>query len=255
MGNTSEKGFRDVEKILGRNFPVEIFDGKLIPDSANIDFSEWKNKFSDGRIPDHEMPNTLIFKVNKEWAEKIKNEGYTIIDIGSSHNKTPSIFYEMEIETIFKQLEIQVDLKSEKIKKLISEKNFITLNSFLKKIENIIKKFNYTLDQEITLEKDLLSYEYFTFTFSSPIIHRKIQIAYYSRMECLRVIIVGETNSQYFVLRDFLCQSNMDTQILNRKENDSFEKYADQLFIFLEKLINNELSKIISGFSFARLLF
>jgi hypothetical protein len=102
MGNTSEKGVRDVEKALSKNFSVEIFDDGLIPDRAHLDFAEWKKKFSDGRIPDHEIPNTLMFNANKEWAEKIKNEGYTIIDIGNSHNKTPSVFYEMEIETIFK---------------------------------------------------------------------------------------------------------------------------------------------------------
>jgi hypothetical protein len=142
-----------------------------------------------------------------------------------------------------------VDQKNDKIKKLKSEKNFITLNSFLNKIENIIKKFDYFLDEEILFEKDLLGDEYFIFTFSSPAIHRKIQIAYYTRMELLRIIIKGETSSDKFVLRDFLSQNKMDADILFRKENDSFEKYSDQLFQFLEKLINNELSKIISGFA------
>jgi len=38
---------------------------------------------------------------NKRWANKIVNDGYTIIDIGDPFNKGFSIFYATEKRTIF----------------------------------------------------------------------------------------------------------------------------------------------------------
>lgn len=52
-------------------------------------------------ISEEEVPNTLMFKANKQWAEKLIKEGYTIIDIGNPNNLSPSIFYNLELNTIF----------------------------------------------------------------------------------------------------------------------------------------------------------
>ena len=45
-----------------------------------------------------------MYKANKIWAEKLKSQGYTIIDIGypQDQNLGPSLFYNMELTTIFK---------------------------------------------------------------------------------------------------------------------------------------------------------
>lgn len=43
-----------------------------------------------------------IYKLNKEWANMIKNKGYTIIDMGDFNNIGFSVFYAMEKSVIFK---------------------------------------------------------------------------------------------------------------------------------------------------------
>lgn len=64
------------------------------------EFNALKSQY--GIIPDNVLENSLMFKANKIWAEKIKSLGYTIIDIGNQTNEaTESIFYNMEITTIF----------------------------------------------------------------------------------------------------------------------------------------------------------
>ena len=48
------------------------------------------------------LPNTLMFKANQQWVQKLLYEGYEIIDIGYPNNvNTPSLFYNMELNLIF----------------------------------------------------------------------------------------------------------------------------------------------------------
>lgn len=56
-----------------------------------------------GRIADSDIPNTLMYKANQQWVQKIINEGYEVIDIGypAGQNLGPSLFYNMELLTIF----------------------------------------------------------------------------------------------------------------------------------------------------------
>lgn len=64
------------------------------------DFNALKNQY--GTIPDNILQNSLMYKANLVWAEKIKTQGYTIIDLGNPTNETAqSIFYNMEVQTIF----------------------------------------------------------------------------------------------------------------------------------------------------------
>jgi len=64
------------------------------------EFNSLKNQY--GTIPDNILENSLMFKANRAWAEKVKSQGYTIIDLGNPTNEaTQSIFYNMEISTIF----------------------------------------------------------------------------------------------------------------------------------------------------------
>jgi len=42
------------------------------------------------------------YKLNTHWAEYIKKEGYTVIDIGNPNNKIdPSAFYDLEKIILF----------------------------------------------------------------------------------------------------------------------------------------------------------
>lgn len=56
-----------------------------------------------GNIPDNVLQNSMMYKANKIWAEKLKTQGYTVIDIGYPDGiATSSIFYNMELTTIYK---------------------------------------------------------------------------------------------------------------------------------------------------------
>ena len=56
-----------------------------------------------GWILDSELPKTMMYKANKIWADKLKAQGYTVIDIGypSGASLPQSVFYNMEISTLF----------------------------------------------------------------------------------------------------------------------------------------------------------
>ena len=48
-------------------------------------------------LPDEIVKTTDLFKENINWASKLKNEGYTVIDLGNPNSLSkPSVFYEME---------------------------------------------------------------------------------------------------------------------------------------------------------------
>lgn len=45
-----------------------------------------------------------MYKANKQWTQKLLNEGYTIIDMGypKNQNLSPSVFYNIEVQNLFK---------------------------------------------------------------------------------------------------------------------------------------------------------
>ncbi len=48
------------------------------------------------------VKKTKLYKLNEHWANYIKKEGYTIIDIGNPNNKPkPSAFYDLETLIFF----------------------------------------------------------------------------------------------------------------------------------------------------------
>ncbi len=56
-----------------------------------------------GWIADSDVPNTLMYKANQQWANKLVGEGFEVIDIGypAGQNLSPSLFYNMEQSIIF----------------------------------------------------------------------------------------------------------------------------------------------------------
>lgn len=54
-----------------------------------------------GTVPDNIVKNSMIYKENVKWAEKIKKEGYTVLDTGLGAEDSKGTFYGMEIKTIF----------------------------------------------------------------------------------------------------------------------------------------------------------
>ena len=56
-----------------------------------------------GWIADSDVPNTLMYKANQQWANNLVNDGFEIIDMGfpAGQNLGPSLFYNMELSIIF----------------------------------------------------------------------------------------------------------------------------------------------------------
>lgn len=110
-----------VEKVAkeleARGYKVELFnadsqkntifkiDGKdkywdeISDDFGNQD--KYLPRTDKGWVTDEKIPETDMYKANKEWAEKLKNEGYEVIDVGNPENAPTSIFYDMEQDIIF----------------------------------------------------------------------------------------------------------------------------------------------------------
>lgn len=87
---------------------MEIFDLKALS-------GQWEEKMSDAMkqfevrtndwkilLSNEALMELDIYKLNKEWANMIKNKGYTIIDMGDFNNVGFSVFYAMEKSVIFK---------------------------------------------------------------------------------------------------------------------------------------------------------
>jgi len=91
------EAFNDVYQ-SGNSFNI---DGSLYSwDDVVNDFNSLKQQY--GTIPDNVLENSLMFKANQKWVNKLIDEGYEVIDIGYSQGVTSeSIFYNMELQFIF----------------------------------------------------------------------------------------------------------------------------------------------------------
>ncbi|MFY9307567.1 MAG: fibronectin type III domain-containing protein [Bacteroidia bacterium] len=109
------KSLRDELQTKGIN--AEIFSKDVIPNETFLiegEIKTWaqiENDFVTGNyardpvtnfILEIDIPKTLMYKANKVWAEKLVNNGYHVYDAGYINNVySKSLFYEMELKTIF----------------------------------------------------------------------------------------------------------------------------------------------------------
>lgn len=108
MGNETE-GVRAVYKELkNKGYDVEIFDEEVLLDewkekmvAASNEFRRLSNN-GEKWLTKEELIKTDMYKLNKEWANMIKEKGYTILDMGDFNNKGFSVFYAMEKSILFK---------------------------------------------------------------------------------------------------------------------------------------------------------
>ncbi len=54
------------------------------------------------RLSNQELLQLDMYALNKEWAEMLKEQGYTILDMGDFNNQGFSAFYAMEKSILFK---------------------------------------------------------------------------------------------------------------------------------------------------------
>jgi hypothetical protein len=102
----AEGGVEDFGAELKRQgHDVELFD-KPSPE-AQADFANrlkiHREKVGDpnARLPDSEVSQSVMFKENQAWAQKLKNEGYTVVDTGNPSGAGSSPFYQMEQSILF----------------------------------------------------------------------------------------------------------------------------------------------------------
>lgn len=68
------------------------------------DFNDLKkySRNTNGWIIDADLPNTLMFKANKIWINKLQRKGFEVLDVGYPKNiSSPSVFYNMELNELF----------------------------------------------------------------------------------------------------------------------------------------------------------
>ncbi|GHT71938.1 hypothetical protein FACS189455_4690 [Bacteroidia bacterium] len=79
----------------------EKYTWKQITDdlSGDAKIFEYRRSGPKQLVIDEDIPKTLMFKANKQFAEKLIKENYTIISLD---NSSTSLWFNMEFETIFK---------------------------------------------------------------------------------------------------------------------------------------------------------
>jgi hypothetical protein len=102
MGRENVAGVRDYAQALReKGVNVETFDGKMISGEAQREFAQLTA--GGRRLSNAELMQTKMYQENKAWAEKLKSEGYTVIDIGNPYPQTNgfSPFYAVEKQVLF----------------------------------------------------------------------------------------------------------------------------------------------------------
>jgi uncharacterized protein DUF6861 len=99
MGRNMSYVRAEAAELRAKGYDVEIFDGNNIPKDA---VDDWGRRTEGGqRVSDEEVVTTPMYEANKAWAEKLRDQGYTVVDMGDPAGKGPSKFYEIEGDTIF----------------------------------------------------------------------------------------------------------------------------------------------------------
>ena len=82
-------------------FSNSLDAGLTIPTIARQEFSALSDIYG-GTIPDSVLPSTKMFQTNEAWAQLLKQQNYTVIDLGNPFvNPTPSLFYNAEQKVLF----------------------------------------------------------------------------------------------------------------------------------------------------------
>ncbi len=78
-----------------------MFAGDKISRAAALEWTELKKDYAPDRVPDSVVRNSQLFQENQAWAQKLADQGYTVVDIGNPTQQGLSQFYEMEKGILF----------------------------------------------------------------------------------------------------------------------------------------------------------
>jgi hypothetical protein len=84
--------------LRGAGYDTETFQPSP---AAQRQWSQLCQEYADKRIPVDKIPDTLSFQENQAWAQKLANQGYTVVDVDNPAGSKPSPFYEMEKQILF----------------------------------------------------------------------------------------------------------------------------------------------------------
>ncbi len=90
------------DTLRAQGLDVNVFSSAdlTVPTYARKQWDLLRTQYN-GRIPDHILPETQMFKANEGWAELIKYDKSTVINIGNPFNQGDSLFFNMEQQIIF----------------------------------------------------------------------------------------------------------------------------------------------------------
>lgn len=82
-------------------FSSSMEAGMTVPTVARNEFSALSRVYG-GTIPDSVLPSTKMFQTSEAWAQILKQQNYTVIDLGNPfNNPKSSLFFNVEQNIIF----------------------------------------------------------------------------------------------------------------------------------------------------------
>ena len=105
MGNR-KKGFVGVNDSAthfdGKNIKVTTFSDNVAWEKFQQSIADYKAQTGSSQLPASEVVKTDMYKSNKAWADELRGEGYTVIDIGDPNELYKfSAFYAIEKKVLF----------------------------------------------------------------------------------------------------------------------------------------------------------
>jgi hypothetical protein len=106
MGDFTQRGefgVVDFTRVLRNDlgFDTELFAGKQIQPEWFQEVQALREIHGVDILPDEVIKTTEIYKQNMLWAQKLVDQGYTVVDIGNPGFRGASPFYDGESSTVF----------------------------------------------------------------------------------------------------------------------------------------------------------
>ena len=101
IGRSMDKAVNPYTSGLQKQGAVETFTGDKISAAAQAEWKNLKKQYEPNLIPEDALKKSLMFKENQAWAQKLADEGYTVVDVDNPTVEKASPFYEMEKKILF----------------------------------------------------------------------------------------------------------------------------------------------------------
>ncbi len=80
---------------------IETFSGDQISPGAVTAWNTLKKQYAPDPIPPDVVQDSQMYQDNQAWAQKLADQGYTVVDVDNPGGQADSPFYEMEKQTLF----------------------------------------------------------------------------------------------------------------------------------------------------------